>query len=267
MKDTVVRALDEEWASIDGLLAGLPDAEWSRPTSLPGWSVQDVVSHIVGAELGLCGQTPPMTKDVKAFDHVRNEIGVVNEYWVDWLRDETPQHLHDLFREATSTRSQTLQAMPAADFQAPCWTPSGEDTYARYMRIRVFDCWMHEQDIRDAVGRKGNETGLAAELSLDEITAAMGYIVGKRAQAPSGSTVTIQLTGPIERSVNVSVDGRAKVVETLDGPATTTLAMDSTLFTRLCGGRTPIDDRLGEIRFDGDQELGHKVAKALPFTI
>ena len=24
--------------------------------------------------------------------------------------------------------------------------------YGRFMRVRVFDCWMHEQDIRDALG-------------------------------------------------------------------------------------------------------------------
>ena len=37
------------------------------------------------------------------------------------------------------------------------------------MRIRVFDCWLHEQDIRDAVGRPGGEDGPAASVALDEI--------------------------------------------------------------------------------------------------
>ena len=32
------------------------------------------------------------------------------------------------------------------------FTPAGKDTYGRFMQIRVFDCWLHEQDIRDALG-------------------------------------------------------------------------------------------------------------------
>ena len=31
-------------------------------------------------------------------------------------------------------------------------TPAGPDSYGRFMRVRDFDCWMHQHDIRDAVG-------------------------------------------------------------------------------------------------------------------
>jgi uncharacterized protein (TIGR03083 family) len=267
VKDTLVKALVDEWSSIDGLLGDIPAGDWARPTSLPGWSVQDVVSHIVGAELGLAGEQPPITKDVKALSHVRNDIGAMNEYWVDWLRTESPAQVHARFREATANRARILTAMSPEEFNAPSWTPSGKDTYARYMRIRLFDCWMHEQDIREALGRNGNEAGPCAGISLDEITAALGYIVGKRAGAPDGASVTFQLTGPLDRALHVVVDGRARVVDELPGPATTTLVLSSTLFTRLCGGRTPVADRLAEIKVEGDHDLGERVAFALPFTI
>ncbi|TCO48842.1 maleylpyruvate isomerase family mycothiol-dependent enzyme [Actinocrispum wychmicini] len=265
MKDTLVKALVDEWTAIDGLLTALPPADWAKPTALPGWSVQDVVSHIVGGELGLAGQQPPVTK--KSFAHVRNDIGTINEYWVDWLRAESPDEVHARFRSATTQRAQVLQDMTSEDFDAPSWTPAGQGTYGRFMRIRLFDCWMHEQDIREAVGHQGNESGPSAEISLDEITAALGYIVGKRAAAPAGASVTFHLTGPVERALHVLVDGRAKVVDSLPGPATVTLVLTSSLFARLCGGRTPVGERVAEIHFDGDRELGERVAHALPFTI
>ena len=44
------------------------------------------------------------------------------------------------------------------------FTPAGQDTYGRFMRIRVFDQWMHELDIRDAIGLGGGDEGLAAEV-------------------------------------------------------------------------------------------------------
>jgi uncharacterized protein (TIGR03083 family) len=267
VRDTLVKALVDEWSSIDELLAGLPPQDWSRPTVLPGWSVQDVVAHVVGAELGLAGEQPPITKDVKGFDHVHNDIGTINEYWVDWLRAETPAQVLVRFRDAIANRTRILESMSDEDFNAPSWTPSGKDTYARYMRIRLFDCWMHEQDIREALGQHGNEAGPCAEISVDEIKAALGYIVGKRAAAPDGASVTFRLTGPVERDLHVVVEGRARVADELPEPATTTLVLSSSLFTRLCGGRAPVADRLAEIRFEGDTELGHRVAHALPFTI
>jgi uncharacterized protein (TIGR03084 family) len=44
--DTVVAALAEQQAELSGLLAGLPDADWERPSRCEGWSVGDVVLHL-----------------------------------------------------------------------------------------------------------------------------------------------------------------------------------------------------------------------------
>jgi uncharacterized protein (TIGR03083 family) len=266
-KEEIVKTLVEEWSSLDGLLESLTPADWATPTALPGWSVQDVVSHIVGAELGLAGNQPPLDKDVRALPHVRNDIGTVNEYWVDSFRAVSPADVHRRFREITASRAEALQSMSNEDFFAPHWTPAGQDTYARYMRIRVFDCWMHEQDIRDAVGIPGNESGPCVETSLDEITAALGYIVGKRASAPPGSSVTFTLNGPTERTIHVAVDGRAKVVDALPGPATASLTMSSTTFTRLAGGRIPVEVGLSQTTAKGNPDLAERVVFALPFTI
>jgi hypothetical protein len=158
--------------------------------------------------------------------------------------------------------------MSGEDFHASSWTPAGQGTYARFMRIRVFDCWMHEQDIRDAVDRPGHEDGTPAEVAMDEIAEVLGYLVGKRAAVPDGDSVTLVLDGPLRRTLHVLVDGRARVVPRLDGPATASLTLPSGLFTRLCGGRVEPDERaLAAVRIDGDQDLGRRVAGSLRFTI
>jgi uncharacterized protein (TIGR03083 family) len=157
--------------------------------------------------------------------------------------------------------------MTQEDFDAPSWTPAGHGTYARFMQIRVFDCWMHEQDIRVALDRPGHETGPAAEESLAEIIRALGYIVGKRGRAPDGSSITITLTGPIHRVLHVVVDGRARVVDSLDGPPTAGVALSSSLFLRLAGGRLDPHAALDCIELTGDQELATRIATNLAFTI
>jgi uncharacterized protein (TIGR03083 family) len=267
-KDVVVPALVAEWAALDELLSALPPRDWARPTALPEWTVQDNVSHIIGTECALDGQAPPPCgTDVRALPHVRNDIGAANELWVQGLRTESPERMLERFRDITATRRTVLEAMTQEDFDAPSWTPAGRGTYGRFMRIRLFDCWMHEQDIRETVGVAGHEDGPCAELSLTEITGALGYVIGKKAGAPEGAGVTIELTGPIRGTWHVAVAGRASVVDELPGPATTTLRLSSTLFTRIAGGRGPVADRLPDVAIEGDTDLGTRIVHALPFTI
>ena len=64
------------------------------------------------------------------------------------------------------------------------------------MEIRVFDCWYHDQDIREALGRPGFLEGPVADLSLGRIPPkALGYVVGKKAGAPPGSVGRVRRRG------------------------------------------------------------------------
>ncbi|HEV7722986.1 MAG TPA: maleylpyruvate isomerase family mycothiol-dependent enzyme, partial [Iamia sp.] len=186
-KDETVAALLEELAAIDGLLASLDDAEWKAPTALPGWDVQANVAHIVGTESILAGvPTPPTSVSVADLAHVRNDIGGMNEPWVLALAELSPTEVRDQLRAVVEQRTAALSGMTQDEWDAEGFTPAGMDSYGRFMRIRVFDCWMHEQDIRDAVGRPGHLDGAPVELVLDEMATAMGFVVGKRAGAPDG---------------------------------------------------------------------------------
>ena len=50
--------------------------------------------------------------------------------------------------------------------------------------FRVFDAWVHEQDMRRAVGRPGDLDTPVAAAALDRIVGTMPFVVGKRAGAP-----------------------------------------------------------------------------------
>jgi uncharacterized protein (TIGR03083 family) len=266
--EPVVGALLEEWAVIEDLLGGLDITEWPTSTALPGWTVHDVVAHLIGTESRLAGdEEPPASIDVTTLDHVRNATGAVNEHWVRALHPEPPEEMRLRFRDVSRRRADMLIAMSREDFDVQTQTPVGIAPCRRFMEIRVFDCWLHEQDIRSAVGRPGHEDGRCAELSVDEVVRALGFIVGKQASAPEGSAVTIELIGPVYRTVHVAVEGRAAVVTKLDRPATATLHLPSTVFVRLAGGRADVMSGLDTIRLAGDLDLARRVAENLAFTI
>ena len=268
-KSDVLSGLFGTWDSLDQLLTGLSEQQWQTPTPLPGWCVHDVLAHIIGTESVLQGLgAPDADTDVSALDHVRNDVGIANERWVRHLSAESGAELLERFRSITADRRKPLKDMSVDEWNAPTLTPVGPESYGRFMRVRLFDCWMHEQDIRDGLGRPSSDeelSGLAGRLSLDEIAATMGYVVGKLGKAPEGSRVDIELTGPLERSIRVAVDGRAQVVDDFGGlDATSTIRLDGLLFTRLAGGRT--DDVAG-VELGGDTEVGTRIVKRLNFVI
>ena len=266
-KEAVLDRLEEEWSTLAELLASLPAEAWGRP-ALPGWTVHDVVSHLVGGERMMAGAPlPDIPTGSNDGPHIRNDIARVNEAWVVALRDLSPSEMVDAFRAITGERLAKLRSMSEDDFEAPSWTPVGDATYGRYMEIRVFDFWMHEQDIRAAAGVPGHEAGPAAELSLQEVIRSLGYIVGKRAGFPDGTSVEIRLSGPMPRTLQVVVEGRARLVDELAGPPTASVELNSTLFCRLAGGRQDPVAALPQIELGGDQQLGRQLVTNLAYTI
>ncbi|WP_205876916.1 maleylpyruvate isomerase family mycothiol-dependent enzyme [Mycobacterium camsae] len=271
-KSDVLTGLFAVWDDLDALLSGLSEADWQTPSALAGWDVKAVVSHIIGTESFLQGISPPEPDiDVKALDHVRNDIGVMNECWVRHLSGESGAQVLAKFREVTGARRKALESMSDDEWNVVSFTPAGPDSYGRFMRIRVFDCWMHEQDIRIGLQQPSSVEelqGPALRLSLDEVETSMGFVVGKLAKAPEGSRVLFDLTGPHPRQVRVSVDGRAQLVDDFGGAdPTATIRVDALQFTRLAGGRPLCPLRSQDVELIGDQDVAGRIAERLNFVI
>ncbi|EOM74880.1 maleylpyruvate isomerase family mycothiol-dependent enzyme [Rhodococcus rhodnii] len=272
-RDTILPALFAEWDVLLELLDGIEADAWFTPTALPGWTVHDITAHLVGTESMLAGiATPRVDVDVAALPHVHNPIGEFNEQWVEALRELPGSEMVVRLAEVTRRRRESLTAMSDDDLHAPADTPAGRASYLRFMRIRVFDCWVHELDIRDAIGVPGDESGPRAEVAFDEMIPALGFVVGKKAKAPDGTHARFSLGGPMAREISVEVrDGRGAVSAAAESESepepTVGLALDSRLFTRLATGRTHAFDHPGEITVTGDADLGRAIANSLAFTM
>lgn len=257
-------ALAEEWAAIDELCASLSETEWKTASPCPGWSVQDCVAHVVGTESMLL-QRPTPDLAAEMGPHVLNDIGRANELWVEAWRHSPGTELLAAFREVTGERLAALRAMTAEDFAADSWTPKGPGTYGGFMRIRVMDCWVHEQDIRWVLGRPGHCEGPAVALSLDEIRSGLPFAVGKRAGAPQGTTVVFDLVGPGATVIPIGVDGRAALLDSVPDAPTVTLRTTLPGLVMLVGGRSVADDV--DVTVEGDTELGATIVRTLGYMI
>jgi uncharacterized protein (TIGR03083 family) len=273
MTEPLIASFEDVWGDIAALCDGLTYEQWARPTECPGWSVQDNVAHMIGTELMLAGEQPTAPADAGAdLPHIRNDIGKANERWIESYRSRSGADVLDEFRAVTARRLDALRALSKDDWDREGFTPEGPGPYRTFMEIRVFDCWYHDQDIREAIDHPGYLEGPVADLSIGRIPPkGLPYVVGKKAGAPPGSTVQFVITGTPEivAAVEVPPEGRAVLLAEPPTDPTTTLTLDRRTFARLAGGRWSGEKAraIGEHHIAGDLELGNRVLDNMAFTI
>lgn len=246
------------WRSIDELCSTLSPEDWATPTGCPGWSVQDNISHLIDYEAGALGRPRPEHRPAD-LSHTRNAMGESNEVGVDLRRSWPAQRMLEEFRDVTAARLAQLRGLTGDDLAREIATPAGPGTVADMLSLRVMDTWSHEQDIRRALDRPGHVDGPAAAEAVAYFARFLPIVVGKRAAAPDGSSVVIEV-GDLHRSAIEVTGGRARVVEQEPEAATVTLSVPPATFAALVGGRadTPEDVVIG-----GDDALGRAIVANL----
>ncbi len=265
----LVDTMEAAWRSIDGLCSEFSEIQWKTVTDCPGWSVQDQLSHLAGSENGLLGHPKP-DHTVPELPHIKNEVGANNEVVIDYRRSWTGAEVLADFREATGERLKVLKAMEPSDFDAAAQTPIGPGTQRDYLAIRIFDAWVHEQDMRRAVGIPGDLEGPVAEHSVGRMAMAVPYIVGRRVQPPDGTTVVVEVTGAAGRVLPIAMRGaRANPLPTAPESPNTALIMDVETFLCLCCGRwDPADTiAIGKVEISGNRALGETIAREMNIMI
>jgi uncharacterized protein (TIGR03083 family) len=261
-------ALGETWGALADVCSELSENEWAQPTPCPGWDVKDQLSHLIGIELAIMGEPVPEW-DGPLGDHVKNDFAATNERFVAVRRARSGSSVQAEFVEVTATRLAQLDALTADDWAAVGWSPVGDVPQAEFMTVRVYDSWVHEQDVRRALGRPGGCGNLASEISLDRVQAAMPFVVGKKAGCGDGTAVRFDLAGAAHdaRAFTIAVEGRRAGPVGDEVTPTVTLSLAAVDFMRLGCGRTTAAqvEAAGGVGLNGDDLVGRSVLGAMNF--
>jgi uncharacterized protein (TIGR03083 family) len=233
----------------------LSDQEWAAPTECPKWTVKDVYAHLIGGERWMAAGHPLPEEGIDAWAAEP----------VLARREAAPTALLDELREVYEQRLVQLER-DGLDPDQPTHLATGRPATAELLlRSRVMDAWVHEQDIRRAVGRPGNLASPAAAIAGDLFVAALPRIVAKTAKAPVGTAVRLTTTGEVTIDVAVTVDrsGRGTLVAP-DRRAAAQITLGWEAYTRLSCGRGSRADH--EIRITGDRALAERVLANLTVT-
>ena len=269
---TVPELLDVWQSALETVVAlgaAATDEQWRLPTPCPGWSVGDVVAHLVDIEQMMAGSPRPEHEpDWSSLPHVQADFGRFTEVGVDVRRAHAREDVLAELQETIELRRSQLDAVPeGAEVIGPFGNPTTMD---RLLRIRIFDTWAHQQDIRAALGQDGGWDTPAAAVSQEQIVRALPYVWARTVGAPEGATVRIEMTGPgMPRDVAVTAVADGKGVDVAPGPdATVWLTASWPDLMRLACGRVDPDEPglRARIVVRGDATLAAALLPALSIT-
>lgn len=266
---TLLTAWDTTQGDFLALARELTDDEWATPTALAGWTTGDVVAHISWIEMVLLGEVdPPHDVDWTAFPHITTDFGRLTEVPVDlrrsWSREQILTELADAL-----ARRRTALFEGDQDADREVAGLRGPTTQGKLLRTRIFDTWVHEQDIRQAIGRPGHLDAPGAQATAAQLIPALPMVWVKRAEAGPGEALALDVTAPgvvFSVSAVVAEDGRGSVVPGLVAPATVTLSMPWSTYLDLAAGRRPVADVRDSIEIQGDVARADVVLAAFAVT-
>ncbi|GAA4398697.1 maleylpyruvate isomerase family mycothiol-dependent enzyme [Tsukamurella soli] len=264
--DPELSALVEIWwrtvADLTALLDELDEPDFDLPTDLPGWDVRAVAGHVAHLESVLAGGEE--TADVPPAPHITGPMSAFTEIGVINRRGRTGAEITAEIREVTAKRHAALAADPPTDPAAPAPGVFGALGWPirTLLRNRPLDVWMHEQDIRRAVGRPGGMDSPGAAHVAEYLAESLGFVLGKRMKAARGTTVTVDVDGYVV-TATVGDDGRGRLLPEPTADATR-IATDRESFILRAGGRREVP--LERFTVDGDGDLAARLVAALAVT-
>jgi uncharacterized protein (TIGR03083 family) len=182
------------------LLRGLGSSDWHRPTACAQWSVKDIAAHLLdGSIRRLSFQRDnyrPSSDPNQSYPELVAYLNRLNAEWVTAARRMSPEVLIQLLG---LTGLQVAEFFLSLDPFAPAlfsvaW--AGEDTSLNWFDIarEYTERWLHQQQIRDAVGAPGLTAREWLHPVLDVFLRALPYSF-RGVDRGAGSAMGIEIQG------------------------------------------------------------------------
>ena len=241
-----VDTLVTTWRGLTGVCSDLDETRWKSSSGLPGWTVQDVLSHIVGTERFLEGLEPapcagvrlrPRSQPAGRAQRERGRVAPAAR------RRRGARRVGGVAPPArTHVGGGRCRLLRPADDHAD---RAGHDgRLPRRAHPRLLDPRAGPAP-RPRPSRQPRRPGRRAHGRPAGADASDRG--GQAGRLPEGAAVTIAITGAVERTVHVEVhDGRAAILDAPTGPLLATVTMPTEAFVVLAtGGPPPTSRRTG----------------------
>jgi uncharacterized protein (TIGR03083 family) len=270
----VLHLFPEERSALLELLSGLSMDEWQKPTVCAGWSVKDVALHILGGDLGNVSRrrdgfrwtdrAPDEDPSTSSGQALVAYINRFNNGWVEAARRLSPRVLIDLLRFSGPQLFDYFASLNLAATggvvswagldRAPVWLDVAREYTER---------WLHQQHIRDAVGKPGLTDRRFMAPVLATFVHALPFTF-QEIDAPPGSTIYLHIRGEAGGDWAIAREGSGWTLYS-GVPVTpdARVGIDQSIAWKLLTKGIAPEQAEHAITFGGDRRLGTQVLKAV----
>lgn len=252
--------------SLLAVLSGLSDEDWNRPTACALWSVKDVASHLLGGDVGILSRKRDAFADnsIISWEELVALVNGLNETWVKTTRRMSPRLLCDLLKHTGEQVCDYFKSLDpfaiggpvnwAAPDPAPVWLDLAREYTER---------WLHQQHIRDAIGKPGLREPKFFAPVLDAFVRALPRTY-RTVAAKDGTRMALTITGDAGGSWFLLRENGAWNLYCDDAkPADAAIVMDQDVAWRLFTKGITRTEALSKTTLLGDQSLAAKALETV----
>jgi uncharacterized protein (TIGR03083 family) len=253
-----------------GLLHGLPPGDWSKPTACALWSVKDIAAHLLDTALRRLsyerdGRDPAPEEAISTYTELVAYLNRLNADWIAATRRLSPRVLMDLLEAAAPQvhahfRSLDPQARAgfgvawAGEESSPVWFDIGREYTER---------WLHQQQIREAVGAPGLTRREWLHPALDVFVRALPFTY-RAVEAELGASVRVEIGGEAGGVWTLVRNPREwNLFAGEDSNPTSRVSLDQDAAWRLFSKSLSPEAARQRVRIEGNERLGEPMLGAL----
>lgn len=245
------------------LLSDLTVGDWARPTACSSWSVKDVALHLLGDDVhilssGRDAHSPAVS--VANWEELVRFVNAQNALWVQATRRMSPRVLIELLEFAGRQVCEYFESLDPYSVGGPVsWV--GPDPAPVWLDLarEYTERWLHQQHIRDAVGRAGLKQRRYFAPVIDAFMRALARTY-RETGAADGTLVAVTVSGESGGKWFLKREGKDwnLYVGAVDEPDTK-VVVDQDVAWRIFTRGLLKEEAQGQVMVVGDQALGLKV--------
>ena len=223
---------------LETMLQGLDDEAWRVPSRCEGWTVHDVVAHLVGVNAfwhasvtaGLAGRP---TRVLAAFDPAATP-----PLMIEPMRSLAPAEVLDQFVRSNDAFLGAISTIRDDGWATPAEAPPGHLPIRLVAQHAMWDAWVHERDVALPLGQ-------VPDVEPDEVTSCLRYAaaLGPAFAANSGRPLTgrlsVRASAP-DASFELLLGTSVAVVDEPEAPGTPCLHGDAVGLVEGLSLRSPL---------------------------
>jgi uncharacterized protein (TIGR03083 family) len=247
------------------VLTSLDKEDWDRPTACACWSVKDVAAHLLGGNLGRLEdrREEPLQgdEDNLSFEQLVKLIDQENEEWVQAARRINTRLLVELLAK---TDRQLYQHFKSLRMDETARTPvswTGEVQSPNWLDIarEYTEKWLHQQHIREAVGKPLLTSRKWLFPALDTFLRALPYTY-RQVEAEEGATLSFHIQGEAGGEwCLLRQNGQWHLYSGLASSATAEVSLDQDLAWRLFTKGISPEVAQAHVHIEGNRNLGSRI--------